>query len=538
MKCATDLLRFVAAAALVSLPACGSTSEPAAAPYELPPAGEDDDGKADAVTEGKKSDFFAADTFWYVRIKSWDPQRMGPSSLAEATQVDGAELEVFRARPDVAGHCPDAEVGEGDRVHATADFSLRTSGNFTNGTPKSSYKVKFTAKAARLFGMRALNLKAMWNDVSQMRESIAWDQFRKARVAAPRHTYARFCIDGRYYGLYSVIEQVDESFLGTHFGDNDEGNLYKAYWEDIGPATLEHRKGADGDDSGRQYFTASDIEERTYQLQTNEKPDDDPKLQTYDDLAAFIRTINGVGLPGDGMAKFDTPQYREAVEAIFDVRGFLRWAGVNTLLGAWDNYYRTPSNYYLYNSGPRSEPKGFMSRPYFHWIPWDYDNSLGIDPMGIDWQYGDIVDWRKTSGGPAIPLVENLLANSELRAYYLDHLDHVLDAAFREDLLSEALGAEGSGGTIDRVRLSAFLEADGPQSPPHTGRQFTNDQIYWNGFEHQELWWAGSMHAWGIKHFVIMRQDSARKQLAEWRKLHPKGSSGASFPDPPTAIPE
>lgn len=520
------------------MPACGSISEPATEPAVLPPEVDDDDGKADAVTEGKKTDFFAASTFWYVRVKNWDPQRMTPASLAEATEVAGADLEVFRARPDMAGHCPDAEVGEADRIHETTSFSLRTSGNFTNGTPKSSYKVKFTAKPGRLFGMRALNLKAMWNDVSQMRESIAWDQFRRARVPAPRHTYARFCINGRYYGLYSVIEQVDESFLGTHFGDNDEGNLYKAYWEDIGPADLKHRTGADGDDSGKQYFTASDIEGRTYQLQTNDKPDDDPKLQTYDDLAAFIRAINGVGLPGDGKAKFDTSAFRASVEAIFDVRGFLRWAGVSNLLGAWDNYYRTPSNYYLYNSGHASSPKEFMAAPYFHWVPWDYDNSLGVDPMGIEWQYGDIVDWTKTSGGGELPLIENLLANAELRAYYLDHLEHVLDTAFREDLLTKAMGAEGSGGLIDRVRASAFLEADGPQAAPHTGRQFTNDQVYWNGFEHKELWWAGNMHAYGIKHFVLMRQDSARKQLAEWRKVHPKGSSGASFPDQPTAIPE
>jgi hypothetical protein len=33
--------------------------------------------------------------------------------------------------------------------------------------------------------------------------------------------------------------------------------------------------------------------------------------------------------------------------------GFLRWAGVNPLIGGWDNYFATPANYYLYNSGRR-----------------------------------------------------------------------------------------------------------------------------------------------------------------------------------------
>ena len=57
-------------------------------------------------------------------------------------------------------------------------------------------------------------------------------------------------------GLFFFVEQVDARFLKDHFGSNDRGNLYKAYCGDVGCATLERRVGADGDDSGRQYFTA------------------------------------------------------------------------------------------------------------------------------------------------------------------------------------------------------------------------------------------------------------------------------------------
>ena len=110
-------------------------------------------------------------------------------------------------------------------------------------------------------------------------------------MPAARHTYAKLAFDATYYGLFSVIEQVDKRFLKDHFGDNDRGNLYKAYCGDVGCATLEHRAGPDGDDSGRQYFRAAD-DDRTYRLKTNE---DDPDAGTYDDLAQFIRTINGTG---------------------------------------------------------------------------------------------------------------------------------------------------------------------------------------------------------------------------------------------------
>jgi len=322
-------------------------------------------GKADgAISE---TDFWGDGTMYFVRIASWDPSRMTPDRLADEVSVPGSEIRIYRLDPNDPKHCPDADVGANDLVFSTRDFTVRTSGNLTNGTPKSSYKIGF--EGDRLYDMRSLNLKSMWNDVSQMREGLVWSLMREAGVPAPRHTYARLCINDRYYGVYSLIEQVDKALLKDHFGKkNDGGNLYKAYWADIGPATLDYRRGADGDDSGRQYFTAADPDGRTYQLKSNDSADDDPALQSYDDLAALIRTVNGVALPG-GDEKFATDAYRASMESVFNVKAFLRWASVNTLIGAWDNYWRTPANYYLYDSGKKDVDAGFMASPFFTWIP-------------------------------------------------------------------------------------------------------------------------------------------------------------------------
>jgi hypothetical protein len=490
-------------------------------------------GKGDGALS--EDDFWATGSFYFVRIDGWDPARMTPDRLAEATEVEGAEVRIYRMEPDSSLHCPDAEVGADDLVYSTEAFSLRTSGNFTNGTPKSSYKIGLTNKEERLYAMKALNLKAMWNDVSQMRESLAWSLFREAGVPASRHTYARLCINDRYYGLYSMIEQVDKAMLKDHFGKkNDDGNLYKAYWADLGPATLAHRRDASGDDSGRQYFTAGDLDARTYQLKTNDDPDDDTALQTYDDLAALIRAINGVGLPG-GDARFDTPAYQAQIESIFNVKAFLRWASVNVLIGAWDNYWRTPANYHVYDSGRRDVEDGFMASPYFTWLPWDYDNSFGIDFFGVPWQAKSIVNWE--SAGASLPLIRNLLANRDYLRYYLDHMEYMLDCCINDAWIERRIGEEGRSGLWERLRHSAFLEAATPTAAPHTGRQFTNDQVYWNGFVHHELR-TGSQTTLGILHFVRMRHDSARAQLATLREAHPSGSSGARFPAEHEALPD
>ena len=116
--------------------------------------------------------------------------------------------------------------------------------------------------------MTTVNLKAMYNDPSQLREALAWRLFSRAGVPASRHTYAKLGLNATYMGLFSVIEQVDKRYLKDRFGDNDEGNLYKAACGQLGCATLERRVGPDGHDDGRQYI-ADRRDDQTYRLMTN-----------------------------------------------------------------------------------------------------------------------------------------------------------------------------------------------------------------------------------------------------------------------------
>jgi CotH kinase protein len=457
-----------------------------------------------------------------------------------AKSAGDARLQVWHTDPADDRHIP--HPGDDGVLYSTPDFSLSNSGNRTLGAPKRSWKINLEAagngNGHRLAGMGRINLKAMYNDPSQMREALAWRFFGRAAVPAPRHTYAKLAFDATYRGLFSVIEQVDKRFLKDHFGENCHGNLYKAYCGDVGCATLEHRTGPDGDDSGRQYFVPGS-DDHTYRLKTN---GDDPEANTYDDLACFIRTINGTGL-GGGDGRFDTDAFRESVDAVMNARAFLRWASVNMLLGSWDNYFATPSNYYLYNSGRRGAEKDFVSSPYFTFVPWDYDNCLGIDYSGTQWQYTDILDWPgntrrywKNRGTSRIPLVQNLLRNQDYRQYYLDHVEYMLDTGFDPESVAAEIGAESAGGLWDRVRHAAYLESGTPYEQPFTGRQFTNDEVYWSGCMQHELR-HGNEKAEGIVHYVRMRRDSARAQLDQLRKTMPGLADRAVFPAAPEIPP-
>ena len=366
----------------------------------------------------------------FVRVTGWNGDPDALHLQKDAARLGDAEVQIYETDARSSSYCPDAAAGA--LVYKSKSFSLRTSGNLTNGTPKSSYKISLDDKDDRLFGIKDLNLKSMWNDVSQMRESIAWSWMNQAGITSSRHTYAKVCVDGvkngqpftKYLGLYSMIEEVEKQFFKDHFGKkNGDGNIYKAYQfpDDIGAASLAYRG-----DTGDKYYKKTNIEERSYQLKSNYKPTDDRSLQTYDDLATLIRAVNGIGLPGEGSAKFDTPAYAARLSEVFNVKQFLRWQALNAAMGAWDNYWATEANYYLYNAGPKDAGTAVMAKPYFTWIPWDYDNTFGIDFTGGKWETASAFQFSTYDGRSNnmanMPLTANLFANDQLFAYYLDAL--------------------------------------------------------------------------------------------------------------------
>jgi hypothetical protein len=496
-----------------------------------------DRGSVDRASVDRGKDEFFDQAMYLVDITGWP--RDDFRTEVPVTSSGTARLSLWQTDPADGRHIP-PPAADGVLV-ATDTFSLVNSGNRTLRAPKRSWKIDLSAAGGddRVAGMAQLNLKAMYNDPAQMREALAWRLFRVAGVPAPRHTYAKMAINGRYLGLFSLIEQVDRRFLKDHFGKNDRGNLYKAYCGDLGCATLEHRVGRDGDDSGRQYADPGGADQ-TYRLKTNE---DDPAANTFHDLARAIRVVNGIGLAG-GSKRFESAAFRESVQGVLNVHAFLRWAGVNLLIGAWDNYFATPANYYLYNSGRRNGEKDFMTDPYFTFIPWDYDNSLGIDYFGTRWQHTDLVDWPSNTaaywGGDGktsrIPLVQNLLRNHDLCQYYLDHLEHLLDTVFNIEAISDAIAPDRPDGLWERVCHAAYLESDTPHGATFTGRQFSNDEVYLCGNKQHELR-HGDAKIEGIYHYVRMRYDSAREQLATLRRTYPHGASGATFPGVPEALP-
>ncbi len=255
---------------------------------------------------------------------------------------------------------------------------FRTRGNTTRVSPEYSgkyrrahFKINFDKK---FMGLSKLNLKWNFNkDPSQIRELYSYHLMNEAGVFAPKtgstKLYIKIGNKPRIdWGVYTIIEPVDKSFLTRRFGkDENDGNLYKCLWQSAGSATLY------GDIS--KMIGVKDWENRyrpSYDRKTNEEDTD------YDDLANFALNIS----------KLKDEDYKSYMEEHFEIDRFLRYQAMGMLLGMPDDYWAMGNNYYLYFNNITNK---------IDFIPYDYDHGLGGGWEGMKGykaiQQADIYKW-------------------------------------------------------------------------------------------------------------------------------------------------
>jgi spore coat protein H len=278
-----------------------------------------------------------------------------------------------------------------DTVMSPVGFRLR--GNTSRSSAKKSFKIEFDTYSDGLefFDIDALNLNGEHNDPSISRSRLLWKMFGLAGVPASRAAHSEVWINGEYYGLYVSVEHVDREFLRKRFTDST-GNLWKCLW----PADLLWL----GADPNAYKLEANG--RRVYELKTNEELDD------YSALQRLVRVVNQT--PAGAM--------RDSLEAVLAVEDVLRVLAVDVLTGNWDNYRYLRNNYYLYH-----DPGSGLMR----WIPYDYDNNLGIDWFNVDWATLNPYNWPANDNSGR-PLTAALLAVPAYRDLYTHFMERGLQS--------------------------------------------------------------------------------------------------------------
>ena len=279
-------------------------------------------------------------------------------------------------------------------VRFKGNSSLQTS--WQSGILKLSFKLDFDEfeddypqiDNQRFYGFKKLSLKNNYDDKSMLREKVATDVFRNAGLVASHTAFYAVYVDHgdgpQYFGLYTMVEEVDDTVLDTQFSD-DDGNLYKP----------------DGDAAS---FAAGNYDEDEFVKKTNEDEAD------FSDVASLLAIIN------DGSRTTDAEAWRTNLEAVLDTDVFLKYLAVNTVIQNWDTYGRMTHNYYLYNNPDTSK---------LTWIPWDNNESLQFGKQGgslpLDFSGLNASEW---------PLIGYLYADDVYKAQYDTYVQEVVDGAF------------------------------------------------------------------------------------------------------------
>lgn len=297
----------------------------------------------------------------------------------------------------------DVESDPDTDVHATFtyagrayDVGLHLKGNYSyrdfGGKPSMKIDFHEWIPDQTLLGVRRITLNNMIQDGSMMRDEAAYYLFRESGCPAPRHGYARVWVNGEWYGLYSLVENPDEQFLGDHFVSND-GNVYSGgYGADIA--------------QGRAHL---------FELQEDSGAAGTPV--PFEDLQALIDAFEAGG------------DYMTLLETHFDADLLLRMWAVELVSGQDDGYVSYGNNYLLYNDPGAT--KWWM-------IPWGPDQSFDtVDGIYAGW-FGRLA--QRCQADDACmerlePQIEHVLATWEATDFpaYMTEIQRVIVADCEAD---------------------------------------------------------------------------------------------------------
>ena len=270
---------------------------------------------------------------------------------------------------------------------------------------KKPFKIDFNefVPGQRFDGLKKLNLQNGFQDPTMMRDVMSYKFLREQGIKAPRTSFARVFLNDQYWGLYILVEQIDERFLDLHFDDND-GNLFKC----INNTNLDWQG-----NSIDQYLDE-------FELKTNEAEND------WSNFLDFVQTAN-----------LSPENFDENIAVHFNMQEYLKILAADVMMNNWDSYYDHGRNFYLYHD---------LQSNRIHWIPWDYNLSFSVRSTSVEIDYSD--DFIEPK-----PLVINVLNSEEYFDEYLNAFCEIINSAFVTDQFESDI-------EIYQNLISPYLDAD------------------------------------------------------------------------------
>ena len=335
-------------------------------------------------------------------------------------------------------------------IRFKGNSSLRSS--YRMGIEKLSFKLDFDQfendypeiENQRFYGFKQLNLKNNYDDASMMREKVASDLFLEFGLVSPQTAFCVVYVDHGsgplYYGVYSLVEEVDDTVLDSQFGSS-EGNLYKP-------------------DGAAASFAAGSYNETQMEKKNNEEVAD------YSDVYSLYTILNSTD------RTTEAEQWKTDLNSVFEVDVFLQWLASNIVMQNWDTYGVMTHNYYLYNNPVNS---------LLTWIPWDNNEALQFGKQG------GALSFSLDEVGSNWPLIRYLMDIPEYKVRYQEYMLEFTEGAFAPEritslyneyfaLLKEHAYAEVSGYSF--LRSNADFDAAVEELKNHVQTRYNAVQTY------------------------------------------------------------
>jgi spore coat protein CotH len=355
------------------------------------------------------------------------PNFMPPSGLSLTRNPEAPRNGVI----GVIGYAFDWTHGDVDLggVHF-GDVAVRKKGNVAALWDKCPFKIDLNKyqKGQKLAGRDEWTFNNLVWDHSRTGEALAYEFFRDCNVPAPRTAYAWLTVsvsnrwDHKPFGLYLMIEPIDDDFAGERFSSK-KVPIFKP----VTYSLFEYL--------GEDWSAYAAI----YDLKTEATAEQKQRL------IDFARLVT---LGSDA-------EFAKQAGAFVGMDQFAQFLAATVLTSSYDGILATGQNFYMYLD-PRSNKLGFM--------PWDLDSAWGNIWIATrdEFEYASI--WHPWIGENR--LLERLMALEEFRRSYRERLEDFLNRLFAPErlrtkvnelagVLREPIAAESS------FRLAKFEQSVG-----------------------------------------------------------------------------
>ncbi|MDP6418778.1 MAG: CotH kinase family protein [Candidatus Krumholzibacteria bacterium] len=244
-------------------------------------------------------------------------------------------------------------------------------------------------------GIEKLYLNNAFKDPSFTREKCFAELGASIGMPMIRANYAALYINGEYWGLYDLIEGVNNEFIESRFGFSEDGNLFK------------------GDPHGDLQWRGpneSDYYDH-YELKSNEEEND------WSQLVDLVNVL-------DNIPQSEIP---DSLPSRLDLGSALGMLALNILTVNLDSYSGSGHNFYFYDRD---------SDGRFVFIPWDANEAWGCFSMGMPIsQLKNLGPLWLSYPGHSRPLGFKLYGEPEYRELFFGYLRSMMDGYANPDSL-------------------------------------------------------------------------------------------------------